>query len=72
MIEPVEKAILESIYQPDTPVGTRELFLGIEKRGFQQSEAFPMIDSLEDRGYIIFSRNVWHITKEGIGILTKN
>ena len=40
-MNPVEKAILEAIYQPDTPVGTRELFLGIEARGFKQSEAFP-------------------------------
>ena len=62
-MEPVERAILEAIYQPDTPVGTRELFLGIEARGFKQSE---------DRGYIIFSRSVWHITKEGIELLTKN
>ena len=45
-MEPVERAILEAIYQPDTPVGTRELFLGIEARGFKQSEAFPLIDSL--------------------------
>ena len=71
-MNPVEKAILEAIYQPDTPVGTRELFLGIEARGFKQSEAFPLIDSLEDRGYIIFSRSVWHITKEGIELLAKN
>ena len=71
-MNPVEKAILEAIYQPDTPVGTRELFLGIEKRGFQQSEAFPLIDALEDRGYTMFSRSVWHIRKEGIELLTKN
>ena len=71
-MEPVERAILEAIYQPDTPVGTRELFLGIEARGFKQSEAFPLIDSLEDRGYISFSRNIWHITREGISALTKN
>ena len=71
-MEPVERAILEAIYQSDSPVGTKELFLGIEKRGFRQSDAFMVIDSLEDRGYISFSRNIWHITREGIGVLTKN
>jgi DNA-binding MarR family transcriptional regulator len=71
-MNPVEIAILETIYQSDKPVGTGELFTGIEARGFKQSEAFPLIDSLEDRGYIIFSRSVWHITKEGIELLTKN
>ena len=71
-MEPVERAILEAIYQSDSPVGTKDLFLGIEKRGFRQSDAFMVIDSLEDRGYISFSRNIWHITKEGIELLTKN
>ena len=71
-MEPVERAILEAIYQSDSPVGTKDLFLGIEKRGFRQSDAFMVIDSLEDRGYISFSRNIWHITREGIGVLTKN
>ena len=71
-MDPVERAILEAIYQSDSPVGTKELFLGIEKRGFRQSDAFMVIDSLEDRGYISFSRNIWHITREGIGVLTKN
>ena len=71
-MDPVERAILETIYQSDSPVGTKELFLGIEKRGFRQSDAFMVIDSLEDRGYIPFSRNIWHITREGIGVLTKN
>ena len=71
-MDPVERAILETIYQSDSPVGTKELFLGIEKRGFRQSDAFMVIDSLEDRGYISFSRNIWHITREGIGVLTKN
>ena len=71
-MDPVERAILETIYQSDSPVGTKELFLGIEKRGFRQSDAFMVIDALEDRGYISFSRNIWHITREGIGVLTKN
>ena len=71
-MNPVEIAILETIYQSDKPVGTGELFTGIEARGFKQSEAFLLIDTLEDRGYIIFSRSVWHITKEGIELLTKN
>ena len=71
-MEPVERAILEAIYQSDSPVGTKDLFLGIEKRGFRQSDAFMVIDSLEDRGYISFSRNIWHITREGISALTKN
>lgn len=71
-MDPVERAILEAIYQSDSPVGTKDLFLGIEKRGFRQSDAFMVIDSLEDRGYISFSRNIWHITREGISALTKN